>query len=182
MTDAALDGKKIVSTVGMIVTLTSFAMLFATLMMGFAIYRFTTPVWPPQGMVRPSLLIPSLSTLSIFLSSMSYIWYEKNLKDKRGLYLTFGLGLIFMRLQFLFWSTLRSEGIFASSGIFGSIIYAFTWVHAAHIIAALLLLGWHIMQIHTNETVSENTITNIGKFWHFLGIVWAIMFLTIFVL
>jgi cytochrome c oxidase subunit 3 len=182
MTDATLDGKKIVSSVGMIVTLTSFAMLFATLMMGFAIYRFTAPAWPPQGMSRPELLIPSLSTLAIFLSSMSFVWFEKNPTDKRGLYFTLTLGLIFMRLQFFFWSTLKSQGIFASSGIFGSIIYAFTWVHAAHIVAALLLLVWLIIQTHTRTGKLENTISNVGKFWHFLGLVWAIMFLTIFVL
>jgi cytochrome c oxidase subunit 3 len=181
MTEATMDGKKIVSSVGMIVTLTSFAMLFATLMMGFAIYRFSSPVWPPQGMVRPSLMIPTLSTLTIFLSSLAFVWFE-NKRDNRGLYLTLALGLGFMRLQFLFWSALKSQGIFASSGIFGSIIYSFTWVHAAHIVAAILLLMWLIMQTHISNKPLENTISNVGKFWHFLGVVWAIMFLTIFVL
>ena len=41
------QGQEIVSSVAMIVTLISFAMLFATLMMGFAMFRFTAPVWPP---------------------------------------------------------------------------------------------------------------------------------------
>lgn len=182
MTDAAMDGKKIVSSVGMIVALTSFAMLFATLMMGFAIYRFTNSTWPPQGMIKPSLLIPSLSTLSIFLSSIAFIWFEKNPKEKRGLYFTLILGLLFMRLQFFFWSTLKSQGIFSSSGIFGSIIYAFTWIHAAHIVAALLLLIWLIVQLHLSKNSLEIAINNVGKFWHFLGLVWAVMFLTIFVL
>lgn len=183
MTDAeTLEGKKIVSSVGMIVALISFAMLFATLMMGFAIYRFTNPVWPPQGMIRPSLLVPSLSTLSIFLSSMAYVWFEKNPAEKKGLYFTLLLGLIFMRLQFFLWSTLKAQGISASSGIFGSIIHAFTWVHAAHIVAALMLLVWLIVQTHISKKPLENTISNVGKFWHFLGLVWGVMFLTIFVL
>jgi cytochrome c oxidase subunit 3 len=182
MNQAAHEGRKIVSSVGMVVTLTSFAMLFATLMMGFAIYRFTTPMWPPQGMAKPELLIPTLSTLSIFLSSIAFIWFEKNPVNKLGLYLTLGLGLLFMRLQFYFWSELKSQGIVASSGIFGSIIYAFTWVHAAHIVAALLLLVWLIIQTQVSGKSLENSISNVGKFWHFLGLVWAIMFLTIFVL
>jgi cytochrome c oxidase subunit 3 len=182
MNQEAIEGRKIVSSISMIVTLISFAMLFATLMMGFAIYRITSPVWPPQGMMRPSLIIPSLSTLSIFLSSLAFISFEKNPKKHKGLFLTMALGLMFMMFQFIFWNSLKAQGILASSGIFGSIIYAFTWIHAAHIVVALLLLGWLIFKVRTTEASLENTISNIGKFWHFLGIVWAIMFLTIFVL
>jgi cytochrome c oxidase subunit 3 len=126
-------------------------------------------------------MIPTLSTLTIFLSSLAYVWFE-NKRDNRGLYLTLALGLGFMRLQFLFWSALKLQGIFASSGIFGSIIYSFTWVHAAHIVAALLLLIWMIIQTQVSSKPLENAISNVGKFWHFLGVVWAIMFLTIFVL
>ena len=72
-------GNRIVHNVGMIITLVSFGMLFATLMMGFAIYRLQAPVWPPQGMIRPSLLLPILSTSAIFFSSMAYHWFEKNI-------------------------------------------------------------------------------------------------------
>lgn len=177
------QGHEIISSVGMIVTLVSFAMLFATLMMGFAMYRFTSPVWPPAGMTRPSLLLPSLSTLCIFLSSVSFVWFEKNIADKRGLILTIVLGLGFMLIQSLLWHTLRLQGIFVSSGIFPSIIYAFTWIHAAHIVAALSLLFWLFFTAPKESTPkAQLRASNVGKFWHFLGIVWFIMFVTIFVL
>ena len=76
------QGKEVISSVAMIVTLISFAMLFATLMMAFAMFRFTAPVWPPAGMSRPALLLPGLSTFFIFLSSLSYMWFEKNIANK----------------------------------------------------------------------------------------------------
>ena len=174
MADTTLDGKKIVSSIGMTVALISLAMLFATLMMGFAVYRFTTPIWPPQGIQKPSLLLPSFSTLSIFFSSMAF--------SRRRFFLALFLGLMFMSFQFLFWRTLKSQGIFSTSGIFGSIIYSFTWIHAAHIIAGLCLLVWLIVKTKHPMSGLENTISNVGKFWHFLGIIWAIMFVTIFVL
>jgi cytochrome c oxidase subunit 3 len=177
------QGQEIVSSIGMIVALVSFAMLFATLMMGFAMFRFTAPVWPPDGMVKPSLLLPSLSTLCIFLSSLSYIWFEKNIANKKGLILTIVLGLGFMLMQSLLWHQLKSQGVFVSSGIFPSIIYAFTWIHAAHIVAALGLLFW-LLFFALNELNTKALLraSSVGKFWHFLGIVWLIMFLTIFVL
>jgi cytochrome c oxidase subunit 3 len=177
------QGQEIVSSIGMTVTLISFAMLFATLMMGFAMFRITAPVWPPEGMSKPSLLLPGLSTLCIFLSSLSFIWFEKNISNKKGLILTIFLGLSFMLIQSLFWHQLKVQGILASSGIFPSIIYTFTWIHAAHIIVAIGLLFWllcyALKEINTKALLR---VSSVGKFWHFLGIVWCIMFLTIFVL
>ena len=177
------QGQEIVSSVGMTVALVSFAMLFATLMMGFAMFRFAAPVWPPAGMVKPSLVLPGFSTLCIFFSSLSYIWFEKNIANKKGLILTIALGLGFMLMQSLFWHQLKSQGVFVSSGIFPSIIYAFTWIHAAHIVAALGLLFWLLFfAVNEMNTKALLRASSVGKFWHFLGIVWLIMFLTIFVL
>jgi cytochrome c oxidase subunit 3 len=177
------QGQEIISSIGMIVALVSFAMLFATLMMGFAMYRLTAPAWPPAGMIRPSLLLPSLSTIFIFLSSLSYMWFEKNIANKKGLILTTLLGLGFMLIQSLLWGHLKSQGIFASSGIYPSIIYAFTWIHAAHIVAGLGLLVWLLFfALKEVNMKARLRASSVGKFWHFLGIVWFIMFVTIFVL
>lgn len=177
------QGQEIISSVGMIVTLVSFAMLFATLMMGFAMYRLTAPVWPPAGMTKPSLVLPSLSTLFIFISSVCFMKFEKNIADKRGLMSTIVLGFAFMLIQTLLWHSLKTQGIYVSSGIFPSIIYAFTWIHAAHIVAALAMLIW--LYLSVRKEISPKTqlqAANTGKFWHFLGIVWFIMFVTIFVI
>ena len=150
------QGQEIVSSVAMTVTLISFAMLFATLMMGFAMFRFTAPVWPPAGMSRPSLVLPSLSTIFILMSSFSYIWFEKNIANKKGLILTIFLGVGFVLTQSLFWHQLKTQGILASSGIFPSIIYAFTWIHAAHIFTALGLLFW-LLFLKVNEQNIDQT-------------------------
>lgn len=177
------QGQEIISSVGMIVALVSFAMLFATLMLGFAMFRLTAPVWPPAGMTKPSLILPALSTFCIFLSSLSYMWFEKNIANNKGLILTIALGFGFMLLQSLLWSQLKAQGIFVSSGIFPSIIYAFTWIHAAHIVAGLGLLFWLLkFALKEINTKSRLRASSVGKFWHFLGIVWLIMFMTIFVL
>jgi cytochrome c oxidase subunit 3 len=182
----AKEGDKIISSIAMIVTLVSFGMLFLTLMMSFALFRFTAPVWPPAGMVRPSLLLPTISTVIIALSSIFYMNFEKNIfkgmADKRNLTVTLVLGFAFMVSQFLFWNELKSHGILVSSGIFPSIMYAFTWIHAAHIVAGLGLLMWLYGTLQTPDSMTAVKVSNIGKFWHFLGIVWLIMFVTIFVL
>ena len=182
----AKEGDKIIGSVAMSVTLVSFGMLFLTLMMAFFLYRFTAPVWPPAGMQRPSLLIPGISTFLIALSSYIFINFEKNIEkgaaDKRNLLFVLILGLGFMASQFMFWNQLKSHGIYASSGIFPSIIYSFTWIHAAHIVAGLGLLAWLYGSLNSPDKMTAVKVASIGKFWHFLGIVWLIMFVTIFVL
>ncbi len=183
---SAKEGDKVISSVAMIVTLVSFGMLFLTLMMAFAMYRLTAPVWPPAGMQRPDLLLPTLSTLMIFLSSYFYIKFEKNTTigkiDRQNLTVTLALGVAFMTSQFLFWSHLKAQGIFVSSGVFASIIYAFTWIHAAHIVVGLGLLSWLFSALNSSDKLTAVKVSSVGKFWHFLGIVWLIMFVTIFVL
>jgi len=77
----ATEGDKVISTVAMAITLVIFAMLFCTIMMGFAIYRFTAPVWPPAGMEKPSLLWPTMSTLIIVASSFVYYLFEKKINE-----------------------------------------------------------------------------------------------------
>ena len=182
----AKEGDKIISSIAMVVTLVSFGMLFLTLMMSFALFRFSNPVWPPAGMEKPSLVIPTISTLIIILSSIFYVNFEKNISkgiaDKRNLMVTLVLGFAFMASQAIFWNQLKSHGILVSSGIFPSIIYAFTWIHAAHIVAGLGLLLWLYGTLKTPNSMTAVKVSNIGKFWHFLGIVWLIMFVTIFVL
>ncbi len=183
---AAKEGDKVISSVAMIVTLVSFGMLFLTLMMAFALFRFTAPVWPPAGMQRPDLLLPAISTAMIFLSSYFYVKFERNTSkgnvDRQNLVTTLVLGIAFMTSQFLFWNHLKSQGIYVSSGVFASIIYAFTWIHAAHIVVGLALLVWVYGALNSSDKLTAVKVSSVGKFWHFLGIVWLIMFVTIFVL
>ena len=164
----------------MTVTLISFGMLFATLFLGYMLVRFHSPVWPPveiQGMPK---LLPFVSTLVMGLSSLTYLFMEK--KDQRLFWsLTVALGALFLGLQWALWNELKSTGILVSNGMAPSMVYAFTWLHAGHIVlglAALMWLGHYLWR----GKATQMQITNVGKFWHFLGAVWLVMYLTLFVL
>lgn len=175
------EGAKIIASVTMVVALASVGMLFLTLMMGFTIFRITSEVWPPAGMTRPPLALPTISTFCIILSSWAFHKYEQNILNKNFLSMTLALGVAFMMSQSVFWSQLKAQGFIVSSGIFASIIFGFTWIHAAHIVTALFLIGW-LYADAKDESKAQIRVKNVGKFWHFLGIVWIVMFLSIFVL
>lgn len=177
---STIEGEKLSSSIAMTMTLVSFSMLFATLFLGYISYRLTSEIWPPVGMKRLNLGLPTISTVLILLSSFAYLLFENSGKKKKWLSLTFVLGLAFMATQFVFWRDLKLSGIYVDTTIFASMVYAFTWIHAAHVVAGLLGLLFLIMRFEKKrETL---WVKNIGQFWHFLGITWFVMFVGIFVL
>lgn len=178
--------EKLANSISEIVMIVSFAMLFATLMLGYTMYRLTSDSWPPMGLQRVDLLIPAFSTVVLVVSSFTLSAFNKNrlenLKSaKIALWSTIVLGTVFGVSQWFLWQDLEAVGLIASEGIFQSILYGFTWIHAAHVI-----LGWFgllllIPTVGNGETKVLARVGLVSKFWHFLDIVWIIMFLTIFV-
>ena len=177
------------NNLAMTVTLLSGSMLFTTLFMGYAVYRTSADVWPPMGIPRISLVIPFLSTLIIVLSS----WFAYQVKmsvridqlEKAHSHLntTLLLGFGFILSQGYLWFHMKQSGVFvATSGIFGSVIYGFTWIHSVHMILGLASLVYLKVALRPGKPNLLQKTINVEKFWHFLGVIWIIMFLTLFVL
>lgn len=171
-------------SVGMTVTLISFGMMFATLFLGFFLFRFSAPVWPPVEIENLPKLIPFFSTLVMALSSYTYWRMEKGIETRKKFWLaTTALGILFLVSQWTLWNALAASGIFVSNGAVPSMVYAFTWIHAGHIVIGLVLLFWLGRLIFRKpQELTVTRLLNVGKFWHFLGVIWLIMYLMLFVL
>lgn len=180
------EAAKIANSIGMTVLLVSFSMLFAALLLGYVVYRFKSEQWPPMGMEPVPLFYPVISTLVILASSATYALFHKahDRADYKAakiqLALTFALGLGFMVSQFALWGYMKEVGYVAETGIFASLIYSFTWIHAGHIVAGILALLFLMFFVFKDEA-HASMITNVGKFWHFLDIVWVIIFVALFI-
>jgi cytochrome c oxidase subunit III len=176
------------SSVAMTVALISWGMLFATMFLGYFLVRFNAPVWPPVEIQDLPQLLPFLSTLIMGLSSLTYHRLENTAPvslAKRKVYWlgTIVLGILFLLLQWKLWGDLKVSGILVSDGMVPSMVYAFTWLHAAHIVLGLCALLWPGYYLFLKPTgLTKITLLNVGKFWHFLGVVWLLMYLMIFVL
>ena len=180
----AQEEKLFQNSVAMTVTLIAFGMLFATMFLGFFLVRFNTPVWPPVEIQNLPIFLPLLSTLVMGFSSFAYYKLEHT-EAKREFYwkLTFSLGLLFLVLQYLVWGELNRRGIFVTNGQVPSMVIAFSWVHAAHILLALGALLWlRPFIFKKKEGLTPIKLINVGKFWHFLGVIWLLMYLMMFVL
>ena len=185
------DGKNVANSIAMVITLVSFTMLFAVFFLGYAIFRFNAQEWPPMGMDKVGLGIPSLSTLIIVLSSVSLVIVEGAIKQgdkKKAKYIgliSLILGFGFIGSQFTLWESLRDRGIFQGTGIYASLIYGFTWTHVGHMVLAVILKLWlvaKVFRVPELKELKENVVKNISAFWHFLGVIWVLIYVTLFVL
>jgi len=177
------------NNLAMTVTLVMGSMLFATLFMGYAVYRTSATVWPPLGIPKISLMVPFLSTIVVALSS----WFMYKVKvlvsqnqlqaGLKNLNFTMVLGTLFLASQGYLWFYLKNTGVFlGTSGIFGSVLYGFTWIHAVHMVMGMGALTYLKFALHSSAPNKMQKTINVEKFWHFLGLIWFIMFLIIFVL
>ncbi len=177
-----LEGEKITASIGTMVAMVSFAMLFASLFLGFAIYRLNSPVWPPMGITKPGLFFPLLSTVVIVTSSFFIEKFNRGLR-KIDFFISLTLGVLFLTAQLYLWKDLHQGGLYASSGIYGSLIYTFTWIHAGHIVLGLVFLFLLSPLVIRGEFTNKNIlkINSVTKFWHFLAIVWLLMLFFLFI-
>jgi len=164
-------------SVAMTVTLVSFGMLFATFFLGYFLVRFNTAVWPPAELLFLPQSTPFFSSCVIILSSVMYEVFKKY-DSKKYLWLSFIMGLGFVFLQIKLWSELKEVGILVANGMIPSMVYSFSWLHVAHMTLALIGLTW----VGLKSKPSLLLVTNIGKFWHFLSVVWILIYCMFFIL
>ena len=175
---------------GMIFFLAAWAMMFSALFFSYAIVRVRSNVWPPPNAPEFSLLLPAVNSLLIALSSLVLHRGVVNLRTQKLLpfrnYFIVGsiLAGLFLVLQWHFWGNLMTAGLTPDSGLYGSVIFGLTWVHAAHVLVGFFALIFLSFQAWRQVYRLENSITVRlwAMYWHFVGIVWLLMFVTIFIM
>ena len=154
--DVQARDRDVTATVGMIVFLGSWAVMFGALFFTFAAVRVRSAEWPPEGLPRLPLLLPTIATGLLALSIVT----------RRGL--TIALGAAFLVLQGLVWRDAWQSGLRLDHGPYGAYFYLLTVFHAAHALVGLGLLAW---------VRGRNPVL----FWHFVGGAWLCTYLLVYV-
>jgi cytochrome c oxidase subunit III len=173
--------------VGVIVWLTSELMFFGGLFAAWFTLRANDyPNWPPPGehiepgrmLFGTALLVTSSFTIHRSLQHTS--------RDQRRpaigwLAVTFCLGAVFLINEVLEW---RSLDFTFSDSAFSTIFYLITGMHGAHVFMGLVLMvlvGWVAFGQGTRVKASP-TMHAVGYYWHFVDVVWIILFIVVYVL
>jgi len=176
------------ATLGMIFFIGSWSMAFGTLFLSFLILRDRVGSWPPPGIVLPSFPMATVATLVLLASSVavhaSVTRGRSGAGGFAGLWaLGTLLGVAFAALQTWLWFDLLAAGSGPEAGTYESLFFGLTWVHAAHVVVALLALLWIQLGIRTGRYGAHriSTVQNTAMFWHFMDVVWVVLYLGFFV-
>jgi heme/copper-type cytochrome/quinol oxidase subunit 3 len=165
------------------------AMFFLSLIMAF-VYFSLTPDFHSHQLLNLDLKTTGIFSLLLFSSSFTYWRAETNYhkgeiaKLKIWLIITMLLGAIFLAGQAREYVNLLNSHISVSSSIFGTSFFTLTGFHGLHVFVGLIVIGivtcLTFLGDYTNK--KSSVIGAVGIYWHFVDIVWAVVFLIVYVL
>ncbi|NMG44927.1 cytochrome c oxidase subunit 3 [Aromatoleum toluvorans] len=154
--------------------------------------------WPTAGPDKPDAFtpmtawgIPALNTLILLSSGVTLTWAHHGLRNDRrgqlklGLLVTILLGLLFLGLQIYEYRHAYAElNLRLDTGIYGSTFYFLTGFHGMHVtVGAIMLtvmLGRAIAGHFTPD--SHFGFEAAAWYWHFVDVVWLLLFLVVYLL
>lgn len=182
---------------GMIIFLISEGMLFAGLIAGYFVLRWTAngfpwqpgSAWPPDASLpHLPVLLTSINTVFLVTSSITFHISESAVqKGKSGLgwlALTILLGATFVVIQGFEWVHLHHEGLwFDKGGIYGSSFFVITGFHGMHVAIGVLLITWCFLRQSATRCFTPQhhpALANVALYWHFVDVVWIILFILLY--
>jgi cytochrome c oxidase subunit 3 len=176
--------------VGALVFLLAGVMLFAGLMGAYLVLRYGGSAWPAPGTPALPVRLAGFNTLVILASSLALQHGVRGMRLldayrlRRGLFAAAALGVLFLALQAVQWRRLLAAGLPFAGPVQGSIFYVITGLHAVHALSGIVwLLAIAIRQRRPWVTGrTERGIEVCAYYWHFVGAVWAVLYLLLYLL
>ena len=171
---------------GMIIFLCSESVIFLAFFAGYIVLKLSSPLWLPAGVEGLEVRSPLINTL-ILVSSSFVAWFAEiqlqrgRLWRFRGLWLvTMLMGATFVVGQAIEW---RGLSFSLRDGVFGGIFYLLTGFHGLHVITGILLMALMLGRSFRpgNYEGGEAGVTSVSLFWHFVDVIWILLFLLIYV-
>jgi heme/copper-type cytochrome/quinol oxidase subunit 3 len=169
--------------VGMAIVLGAWTVLFAALLLAYAVVRTEAPLWPPPGLPRLPRGALAVNTMVLAAASLalrgavSAARRAESARVRPYLAGALVLGAGFLALQVLVWHGLVARGLSPRSGVYGSVFFALSGFHAAHVLAGLVVLvtvaarGLRLLPLRLTLA-----------YWDFMLVVWAVLYIAVCVL
>ena len=177
-------------TLGILLFIVSEIMLFGAFFASYFFLRVVSSAgpWPPEGFELP-VSVALTNTCILVSSSFTMHWALESVRkgNRRGLQLgllsTFLLGATFLFIQI---NEYVHIGFSARDGAFGSIFYGLTGLHGAHVFVGLVLLAFANIRAskgHFGPAAKDHLGVEVpGIYWHFVDVMWIIVFTAVYIL
>ena len=181
--------KENTATIGMLIFLGSWAMMFAACFYAYTLLRVSSGGWPPDGMPALPKTLPAINTLILLASSFSLYRALAAARSNqqqalvRWLSATPLLGFAFTGLQILLWNQMTGQGLTHQTGSYGSAFYFLTAFHALHVVVGLGMLLSTLPKAYRGVYTADSHqgLKMVAMFWHFVDLIWILMFLFVFI-
>lgn len=155
----------------------SISAFFSALVIAYIWRAGTGPYWQP--ILFPPVLW--LSTALILVSSGTLETARRVFRKGRWrlasrlLMTTAALGVVFLAAQLIAWRDLVRQGAYLMEDPHGAFFYIFTGLHGAHLVGGLIALFVVVFGRKKRREVVDVT----AYYWHFLTVLWLILFVTL---
>lgn len=171
---------------GILLFIISELMLFGAFFTAYFFIRVAgNAEWPPNG----DLPVAVAATNAVILLSSSLTMHWTDMSAKRdnalgmrvGIVTTFLLGATFLFVQI---NEYLHLGFTPETNAQASVFFGLTGLHGAHVLIGLILLFMCALRIFRGQVTKENHIglEVPGIYWHFVDLMWVVVFTTIYVL
>lgn len=166
--------------IGMIVLLAVITSLFALCISAYMMRMEMGDDW--RALAEPALLW--LNTLFLLLASVFFQWgWSAAKRDnpeglKRGVTAGGAFTLAFIGGQYAVWQQLVAAGHYAGANPANAFFFLLTVLHALHLAGGLLAWGHTVQRVWRGVPAAElrPTVELCAVYWHYLFIVWAVLF------
>ncbi|NMG75971.1 cytochrome c oxidase subunit 3 [Aromatoleum diolicum] len=154
--------------------------------------------WPTAGPDKPDPFtpmeawgIPAINTLILLTSGATLTWAHHSLvKEKRGqlklgLLITILLGLLFLSLQIYEYRHAYAElNLRLDTGIYGSTFYLLTGFHGLHVTVGAIMLTVMLFRALAGHFRPDSHFgfEAAAWYWHFVDVVWLMLFVVVYLL
>jgi heme/copper-type cytochrome/quinol oxidase subunit 3 len=161
------------------------AMLFGGLFSAYVFLRNGVPDWPHAADFL-NVPLASINTFVLIASSVAAAagWSALKKGSLRGFRISFLvtalLGVVFLTIKSYEYYEKISAGHYPSTNNFYGIYFVLTGVHIAHLLGGMLVVLYHAgpgaRLWHTDPARFTNRIEVTGIYWHFVDLVWIVLF------
>jgi cytochrome c oxidase subunit 3 len=172
---------------GMLLFIISEVMLFGAFFTAYFWIRVVNGAeWPAEGNELP-VAIAGVNTAILISSSLTMHWALEGAREENryalraGLFTTLMLGATFLAIQI---NEYVNIGFAPGDHAQGTIFYGLTGLHGAHVFVGLtLLLFATIRAFRGHFTAKEHRGVEVpGIYWHFVDVMWIVVYTTIYIL
>lgn len=174
---------------GMWLFLGSECLLFGGLISTYMLYRGRVSNGPTPEQIY-DIPFTSVSSFVLLMSSLTMVLAVSaaHKRDDRGtnlwLTVTALLGATFVGGQVYEFTAFYNEGLGFTTSLFGSSFYTLTGFHGVHVTVGIIML-LALVAINKRSRVpgsKSETVEMIGLYWHFVDIVWIIIFTLVYLI